>query len=48
MKAVTSKALSFCLVAGAGTGKTTTLIMKIAYLIKKENISSKNFSSYFY
>ncbi|MBP5835919.1 ATP-dependent helicase [Candidatus Phytoplasma meliae] len=42
MQAVTSKEPSFYLVAGAGTGKTTTLIMKIAYLIKKENVPGKN------
>ncbi|WP_024563472.1 ATP-dependent helicase [Candidatus Phytoplasma tritici] len=40
LAAVTSNAKSFYLVAGAGTGKTTTLTAKIAYLIEQKNLPS--------
>lgn len=41
-EAVVSPSQTTYLVAGAGTGKTTTLTTKIAYLIEKENIASQN------
>ncbi|MBS2994187.1 UvrD-helicase domain-containing protein, partial ['Santalum album' aster yellows phytoplasma] len=40
LAAVTSNAKSFYLAAGAGTGKTTTLTAKIAYLIEQKNLPS--------
>ncbi|BAD04706.1 ATP-dependent DNA helicase [Onion yellows phytoplasma OY-M] len=40
LAAVTSNAKSFYLAAGAGTGKTTTLNAKIAYLIEQKNLPS--------
>ncbi|AGL90438.1 ATP-dependent helicase [Candidatus Phytoplasma australiense] len=42
VEAATSKSLATYLLAGAGTGKTTTLTTKIAYLIEKQNFLSKN------
>ncbi len=40
LAAVTSNAKSFYLSAGAGTGKTTTLTAKMAYLIEQKNLPS--------
>ncbi|WZN38322.1 ATP-dependent DNA helicase [Candidatus Phytoplasma asteris] len=40
LAAVTSNAKSFYLAAGAGTGKTTTLTAKIAYLIEQKKLPS--------
>ncbi|WP_349402038.1 ATP-dependent DNA helicase UvrD [Candidatus Phytoplasma solani] len=42
IEAVISKELVTYLLAGAGTGKTTTLTTKIAYLIAKQKVLSKN------
>ena len=41
-EAVISRDKRLLVLAGAGSGKTMTLLQKIAYLIEKENIKSKN------
>ncbi|MDR0769284.1 MAG: ATP-dependent helicase [Dysgonamonadaceae bacterium] len=41
-EAVTSRDKRLLVLAGAGAGKTMTLLQKIVYLIEKENIKSKN------
>ena len=41
-EAVVSRDKRLLVLAGAGSGKTMTLLQKIVYLIEKENIKSKN------
>ena len=41
-EAVISREKRLLVLAGAGSGKTMTLLQKIVYLIEKENVKSKN------
>ena len=41
-EAVVSRNKRLLVLAGAGSGKTMTLLQKIVYLISKENVKSKN------
>ena len=42
LQAVTAELSNMLIIAGAGTGKTTVLVRRLAYLIIKYNIPSHN------